>query len=222
MEAGQASAGKPRLLSVRSARDAPRPATSRLIETNDPHSLAKYFQWAREHRARFSAVRYIPEEDEKGSLFDDANKFSGMIWNLNTNGMWVIFEEIHQIVQTAAPASMPPQLRKIVNRGRHKRISMICTGLRFAEIPRPVTAGTYLFVIFHTAEPLDVEELRRRIGAEATDEVMRLRRYEALVFDVATRSHFVADSHGNVLDDTQGGFSRERNTDLREGDIFRL
>jgi energy-coupling factor transporter ATP-binding protein EcfA2 len=193
-----------------------------LDRTGDPHSLTKYFEWARGKHARFSAVRYIPEEDEKGSLFDDANKFSGMIWNLHTNGIWVVFEEIHQIVQTASPASMPPQLRKIVNRGRHKRISMICTGLRFAEIPRPVTAGANLFVIFHTAEPLDVEELRRRIGAEATDEVMRLCRYEALVFDVGTRSYFVSDSKGNVLDDTQGGFSRERNTDLREGDIFRL
>jgi hypothetical protein len=133
-----------------------------------------------------------------------------------------VFEEVHQIVQTASPASMPPQLSNIVNRGRHKNISMICTGLRFAEIPCPVTAGANLFMIFYTAEPLDVEELRRRIGVEATDEVMHLRRYEALVFDVATRSYFVSDSKGNVIDDTQGGFSPDRNMDLREGDFFRL
>jgi hypothetical protein len=193
-----------------------------LNRPDDPHSLAKYLQWIRDKRERSFAVRYIPEEDEKGSLFDDANNFCRMIWDFGANRLWVVFEEIHQIVQTASPASMPPQLRKIVNRGRHKNISLMSTGLRFAEIPRPVTAGANLFVIFHTAEPLDVEELRRRVGAEATDEVMHLRRYEALVFDVATRSYFVSDSKGNVLDDTQGGFSRERNTDLREGDIFRL
>ena len=77
-------------------------------------------------------------------------------------------------------------------------------------------------MLFHTAEPLDVQELRRRIGADATDEVMRLERFEALVFGVANRSYFISDSCGNVLDGTSGGISRDQNLDLREGDIFRL
>jgi hypothetical protein len=187
---------------------------------NDPRSLAKYIEWVGRHQPPCLAVRYIPEENEKGSLFDDANKFCRMAWQ--GQNLWIVFEEIHQVVNTASPSSMPPQLRKIVNRGRHKNISLMCTGLRFAEIPRPVSAGANLYIIFHTAEPLDVEELRRRVGAEATDEIMRLRHHEALVFDVATRSYFIADSYGNILTDTQGGFSRESDMNLREGDIFRL
>jgi energy-coupling factor transporter ATP-binding protein EcfA2 len=186
----------------------------------DSHSLMRYIDWLQKRRESALAVRYVPGDEDGGSLFDDANKFCGIVWK--GQNLWVVFEEIHQVVQTASPASMPPQLRKIVNRGRHKNISLISTGLRFAEIPRPITAGANLFIIFHTAEPLDVEELRRRVGVEAADEIMRLHRYKALVFDVATRSYFISDSYGNVLTDPQGGFFCDRNSDLHRGDLFRL
>jgi energy-coupling factor transporter ATP-binding protein EcfA2 len=193
------------------------PNTAHSLKTGE-RSLASFFEWCRKKEVTSLAVRYIPEENEKGSLFDDANEFCRMAWA--GQHLWVVFEEVHQIANTASPSSMPPQLRKIINRGRHKDISVIATGLRFAEISRPITAGANLFIIFQTAEPLDVEELRRRVGADATDEIMRLGRHEAVVFDVVTRSWFVTDSYGNVLTDTYGGFSRSER--IEPGEVFRL
>jgi energy-coupling factor transporter ATP-binding protein EcfA2 len=185
-----------------------------------PGSLAEFFDWCRRGQKFSLAVRYIPGENEKGSLFDDANEFCRMIWE--GRNLWVVFEEVHQIANTASPSSMPPQLRKIVNRGRHRNISVLATGLRFAEIPRPITAGANLYIIFQTAEPLDVEELRRRVGADATDEIMRLGKHEAIVFDVASRSYFVADSRGDVLSQSYGGFSGRGAERIEPGGIFRL
>jgi energy-coupling factor transporter ATP-binding protein EcfA2 len=185
-----------------------------------PGSLAEFFEWCRQGQKPSLAVRYIPGENEKGSLFDDANEFCRMVWE--GRNLWIVFEEVHQIANTASPSSMPPQLRKIINRGRHRNISVLATGLRFAETPRPITAGANLYIIFQTAEPLDVEELRRRVGADATDEIMRLGKHEALVFDVASRSFFIADSHGDVLSKTFGGFSGRDMQRIQPGDSFRL
>jgi energy-coupling factor transporter ATP-binding protein EcfA2 len=185
-----------------------------------PGSLAEFFDWCRRGQKLSLAVRYIPGETEKGSLFDDANEFCRMVWE--GQNLWLVFEEVHQIANTASPSSMPAQLRKIINRGRHRNISVLATGLRFAEIPRPITAGANLYIIFQTAEPLDVEELRRRVGADATDQIMRLKRHEAVVFDVASRSWFVADSYGDVHSESYGGFAGREESRIGPGDIFRL
>ncbi len=165
-------------------------------------SLAQFLSWvAREKKSRF-AVRYIPEEEETGTLFEDANEFCRLAWR--TFGTWVCFEEVHQIANTPSPSSMPPQFRKLINRGRHQRVSVLVTGLRYAEIPRPVTAGADLHVVFRTSEPLDTEELRKRIGFEAADEVTRLAEHQALVFDVSTRRWFICDSRGEILSEERG------------------
>ena len=44
-----------------------------------------------------SAVRYIPEENEKDCLFDDANEFCRMAWT--GQYLRVVFEEVHQIAK---------------------------------------------------------------------------------------------------------------------------
>jgi hypothetical protein len=173
---------------------------------NTVHSLAElqeFIEWAR-GKPSFAA-RYVPGEDESGSLFDDANEFCRMVWE--GQNLWVVFEEVHQIANTASPASMPPALRKIINRGRHRNISVMVTAIRVSEIPTPIRAGANTFVIFHTAEPIDVKELIKRIGSEATDEVMRLEQHQAVVFDVGTRSYFIADSYGETLSEVRGGFA---------------
>jgi hypothetical protein len=121
---------------------------------NTVHSLAElqeFIEWCRTNNKQSLAVRYVPEEDESGSLFDDANEFCRMVWE--GQNLWVVFEEVHQIANTSSPASMPSALRKIVNRGRHRNISVMVTAIRVSEIPTPIRAGANTFVIFHTAEP---------------------------------------------------------------------
>src|SRR5260370_104594 len=50
-------------------------------------------------------------------------------------------------------------------------------------------------------------ELQERIGSDATDKVLQLGEHEAVVFDVGTRSYFIADSHGEILSEVRGGFT---------------
>lgn len=76
---------------------------------------------------------------------------------------------------------MPPELRRIVNQGRHKGINQIYCG-RYAEIPRALSAGANVQILFACREPLDLDSTRSRIGQEATEKVEKLGQHEALVF----------------------------------------
>ena len=150
--------------------------------------LREFFRWVRREKKPSWAVRYVPEEydGDAGGLTADANEFCRFIFT--GQHFWVCFEEVHQIVQNPAPSSMPPQLRKLINRGRHREINVLVTGIRYSEIPRPITAGANLHIVFHTAEPGDREELVKRIGTEAADGVANLDRHEAVVFDTFSRN----------------------------------
>ncbi|HVS90073.1 MAG TPA: hypothetical protein VHF01_17870 [Candidatus Acidoferrum sp.] len=129
--------------------------------------------------AETMAIRYVPDLPEDDHA--DLNEFCAIVWNRLKN-VWVGFEEISEAVQNPSAAAMPAQLRRIVNRGRHRGLNQIYCGLRYAEIPRPVTAGADVQVIFQTQEPGDLDSLHARIGDEATEKVQHLGEHEALVF----------------------------------------
>jgi hypothetical protein len=145
--------------------------------------LREYFRWASREKKLAWAIRYVPED---GDLGQDADEFCSFIFR-TVRHCWVAFEEVHQLAQTPSPSSMPPHLRKLVNRGRHRKISMAFTGIRYSEIPRPITAGANFHIVFRTAEPGDREQLVNRIGTEATDAVANLGAHEAVLFDTFTR-----------------------------------
>jgi hypothetical protein len=77
---------------------------------------------------------------------------------------------------------MPPELRRIVNQGRHKGLNQVYCGLRYAEIPRPISAGADVQILFRSGEPLDLDSMRSRIGSDATERVQGLGPHEGLVF----------------------------------------
>ena len=157
------------------------------------YGLREYFRWTRREGKGSWAVRYIPED---GNLGADADEFCNFIFT--GRHFWVAFEEVHQLAQTPSPSSMPPELRKMVNRGRHREISMIFTGIRYSEIPRPITAGANVHIVFHTAEPGDREQLVSRIGSEATDAVANLGPHEAVFFDTFTRTFININSRSAI------------------------
>lgn len=157
------------------------------------HGLREYFRWTRREGKRSWAVRYIPEDGDLGA---DADEFCSFIFT--GRQFWVAFEEVHQLAQTPSPSSMPPELRKIVNRGRHREISMVFTGIRYSEIPRPITAGANVHIVFHTAEPGDREQLVSRIGSEATDAVANLGAHEAVLFDTFARTFININSRDAI------------------------
>ena len=163
----------------------------------DENSLVEYFRWVNREKKPTFCVRYVPEDYEgDGGLYTDADEFCELIFR--GRRLCVCFEEVHQVAQTPAPSSMPPQLRKLINRGRHREIDILCTGIRYSEIPRPITAGANLHIVFHTAEPGDRQELVRRIGTEATDAVANLGEHEAVVFDTFTRKFLTMNSRDAI------------------------
>jgi hypothetical protein len=149
---------------------------------NTVYSIADLKTFLSDMRARKAAgfaVRYVPDLPE--SDYKDLGVFCAVVWARLMN-VWIGFEEISEAVSNPSAAAMPPQLRRIVNRGRHRALNQIYCGLRYAEIPRSVTAGADVQVIFQTREPGDLDSLHARIGEEATEKVRTLPEHHALVY----------------------------------------
>src|SRR5262249_17263782 len=112
--------------------------------------------------------------------FDALNDFCAWVWTWRN--VWICIEEVSESTRSPSSAGMPPELRRIVNQGRHKGINQIYCGLRYAEIPRPLSAGANVQILFACREPLDLDSMRSRIGHNATHQLEGLGQHEALVF----------------------------------------
>lgn len=137
-----------------------------------------YLRWRREAEPEQIACRFIP--DGRGDPFDELNYFCSEMWRWR--GIWMCVEEVSESCKGVSSQGMPPELRRIVNQGRHRRINQVYCGLRYAEIPRPISAGADVQILFRSGEPLDLDSMQFRIGREAMNRVQRLRAHEALVF----------------------------------------
>jgi hypothetical protein len=141
--------------------------------------LDDYSRWRREAKPETrAAIRYVP--DGRLDPFDALNDFCGFVWPWHN--VWMCVEEVSESCKGVSAQGMPPELRRIVNQGRHKGLNQIFCGLRYAEIPRPISAGADMQILFRSQEPLDLDSMRGRIGSEATEKVQGLGEYEALVF----------------------------------------
>ena len=150
------------------------PNTARSLE-----ELEDFSRWRREANPKTRpAVRYIP--DGRLDPYEVLDGFCAWAWNWRN--IWLAVEEVSESCKGVSAQGMPPELRRIVNQGRHKLINQIYCGLRYAEIPRPISSGADVQILFRSQEPLDLDSMRSRIGSEATERVQGLKQYEALVF----------------------------------------
>ena len=149
------------------------PNTARSLE-----ELEDYSRWRREAKPKRTVIRYIP--DGRLDPFDALNDFCAWAWGWRN--IWMCIEEVSEATRTLSAAGMPPELRRVVNQGRHKGTNQIYTGLRYAEIPRPISAGADVQILFACREPSDLDSMRARVGSEATERVQGLGQHEALVF----------------------------------------
>ena len=129
--------------------------------------------------------------------------------------IWLCVEEVSEAVRSPSAAGMPPELRQVVNQGRHRGISQVYCGLRYAEIPRPISAGADIQILFRSQEPLDLDSMRARIGEGAVERVQGLGRYEALVF-FPDRSYRVVGSRDSEIADLVTGDSANVLADAQE------
>jgi hypothetical protein len=79
---------------------------------------------------------------------------------------------------------MPDGLDVLSRMGRHRRIDLVYTGQRFAELPRMLTATTDYFVLFGQREPRDLEALADPVGRDVAEKVERLPLHGRVIFDV--------------------------------------
>jgi hypothetical protein len=95
--------------------------------------------------------------------------------------LWLAVEEVPQF---ATASWMPEGLDMLARMGRHRGVSLIYTGQRFAEIPRRLTATTDIFVLFGQREPSDLQALASRVGREVAERVEGLPLHGRVVYDV--------------------------------------
>jgi hypothetical protein len=149
------------------------PNTAQSVE-----QLNDYTRWCRESKPKRGWIRYVP--DGRVDPFEALNDFCAWVWPWCNVSIGI--EEVSESTRSPSAAGMPPELRRIVNQGRHKGIDQIYCGLRYAEIPRPISAGADVQILFRSSEPRDLDSMRFRIGSEATTAVQGLGAHEALVF----------------------------------------
>jgi hypothetical protein len=149
------------------------PNTARSIE-----QLKDYQRWCRETKPSRGWIRYVP--DGRLDPYDALDDFCSWVWPWRN--VWLCVEEVSESCRSVSSAGMPPELRRIVNQGRHRGLNQIYCGLRYAEIPRPISAGADVQILFRCQEPADLDAMRGRICSEATEKMQELGHHEALVF----------------------------------------
>jgi hypothetical protein len=149
------------------------PNTARSVE-----ELEDYSRWRRAANPRRVALRYVP--DGRLDPYAALDGFCAWVWAWRN--VWLCVEEVSESCKGVSAQGMPPELRRIVNQGRHRALNQVYCGLRYAEIPRPISAGADVQILFRSQEPLDLDAMRARIGSEATEKVQGLGQHEALVF----------------------------------------
>ncbi len=91
---------------------------------------------------------------------------------------------LEEVPHYCTAGSMPEGLDALARMGRHRRVDLVYTGQRFAELPRRLTATTDCFVLFGQREPRDLEALAERVGRDVADRAGQLPLYGRVIFDV--------------------------------------
>jgi hypothetical protein len=137
-----------------------------------PADWERFFAWSH-GRDRWAAA-CIPED-----LDSDVPAFARLIYE---RGDCVVGWE--ELPMYSAPGHLDPALDKIIRLGRHRRISLIWTAQRAAEVPRRVTAATDWFILFRQTEPRDLDALEERCGPGVRERIGALGAHDYLVWDV--------------------------------------
>jgi hypothetical protein len=138
--------------------------------------LVAFLHWSRGKSVW--RAHYVPH----GDLVEEFDLVAK--WVYRYGRMVLAVEEVPMVCQ---PNWVPPGFDHIIRLGRHRRIDVVWTGQRAAEIARRLTAATDVFVLFAQTEARDLEALADRCGVEVAAQVSRLGLHDRLVWDVLNR-----------------------------------
>jgi len=147
------------------------PNTFRDLDDTD-----QFLAWAEMQDA--FAARYVPE----GGLEQDFAELADLVYH--QGNMLFAVEEIPLL---CGAGYLPEELGRLVRLGRHRRVSLLWTAQRIAEVSRTLTAMTDYFILFACSEPRDLDAIRDRCGAEIAEKVSRLGLHDCLAWDVVSR-----------------------------------
>ena len=94
---------------------------------------------------------------------------------------------IEEVAMLCTPSYQPPALDRIIRLGRHRRLDVVWTAQRMAEVSRRITSATDLFILFAHTEPRDLDAIAARCGPEVADQVAGLSLHGCLYYDVIRR-----------------------------------
>lgn len=122
---------------------------------SQPGQLVRYL---RQHRAGSFRVWYQAEHHPEQHF----NHVAGL-----TAAVGDMVLAVDEIDYFSTASACDEKLDWLIRYGRHRRVAMIYTARRPAEIPRNLTAQTSEFRIFRLTEPRDVDYMLRLIGPDA-------------------------------------------------------
>src|SRR5215469_18422441 len=120
-------------------------------------------------------------------------------WPASSTTRGELLLAVEEIPLLCSASYIPPELGRLVRLGRHRRVSLLWTAQRAAEVSRTLTAMTDVFVLFSCTEPRDLDAIRERCGAEIAEKVSRLGLHDCLIWDVIGRRELSSLESERVL-----------------------
>ncbi|MGH9508032.1 MAG: hypothetical protein ACRD2F_02045 [Terriglobales bacterium] len=161
----------------------------------DADDADEFLRWAAA-RPTFSG-RLVPQWDEAQAFAELAE----LVYEIG--GMALMVEEAPMVCRAG---HLPPEFARLVRLGRHRRVGLLWTAQRMAEVSRTLSAMTDGFGLFASTEPRDLEETADRCGREAAERVARLPLHGLLGWDVIARREVGA---AGLLRLAQAPFARQ-------------
>ncbi len=131
----------------------------------------------------YFAGRYIPEFNLEG----DFEECCDLVWHQGD-----LLFGVEEVPMLCSASYLPPAFDRIVRLGRHRKISVLWTAQRMAEVARRLTAATDVFILFAHTEPRDLDAIADRCGGDVARKVAGLGLHGFLVWDVLSRRELPA------------------------------
>ena len=107
---------------------------------------------------------------------------------------------VEEVPMFCQPSYLPPQFDRIVRLGRHRKINLVWTAQRMAEVARRLTAATDVFVLFAHTEPRDLDAIAERCGSEVAKQLAALPVHGYVNWDVLARKLYSGAGVGHGSD----------------------
>jgi hypothetical protein len=106
------------------------------------------------------------KRDAKGKVsWDLAAAFDE--WCLAVESIGNVCAVVEEVSLVASPSSVPDAFKRLLSVGRHRAVSLVVVGQRFAQHPRLSTAMASEVRAFRQTEPSDLGDLDKRLGPSA-------------------------------------------------------